>query len=618
MVTIKETSTPAQSLGSVTVTDITREGIRKGFRPTTTFRDPSGKVIRRRGGGGGGRTIAAQVFESSLLSQSFSSEAALKKAESKFKAEQVLRQKAEKSRLFSIAGRRIAGQVTKKKEELGRVDKVESFLGERKQAITEKSPFFGFQAGVGIGLIKSGIGLGRFVGQAVTSPVETAKSTALGVKQILVDPASFGRQQLASAKATPGEFVGGLVGEVLIFKGTGKVISGAGKGAELGRARISPSFRGVQSRELSQFGTSERFIGGLPILGEEIVLIPGGLERRASTLTPSVRGGFGFTQAEQAQFGGKGAFVSSQADFSAFGIPLQKELFTTPPLKGVPFARESRLALGETPATIKDIFKLDFTFKKSKPSILVFPSGKGFKLGSPGTELEAILASGKTIRKTGGLGKTIIGGRKVDIIGAEVVGASADTSKLLKGVRGRGRITRAESRRLSRETGFDFTSRSLTTPRVSVPKFIGSGTLSLSRQLTKGFGGSFESLKFPTAKGISTGFIPSGGRPSRPLGGGSGFSGLSLPRTGGGSSGILLPKFGDLGAFSTAPRIRREDRKKTPKRKKTRRRVKFGIRPSFTAVTLSLKGPTFTPLIKGGFSQSPFKIRRISRKKKRK
>lgn len=199
------------------------------------------------------------------------------------------------------------------------------------------------------------------------------------------------------------------------------------------------------------------------------------------------------------------------------GSLLERSFFVDPSGK----VRISRLGIKEQPpATIKQILKGEFTFKTQKPQILIFedikvqafPKTKTFKsiknklrnnkplsklesnalvlfqskkstkfkpLGAISKEPELTLSPGSIIKRKKKIGTTLINGRRVSIIRAEVVKAKPGTKKLLKKAK-QGKITKKElkilTRNLKRETGFKnptFSRSIKSKPRVSLRRLGG-------------------------------------------------------------------------------------------------------------------------------------------------
>lgn len=216
--------------------------------------------------------------------------------------------------------------------------------------------------------------------------------------------------------------------------------------------------------------------------------------------TPLVRGGFGFTAAEQQALVGKtGPLTTSARDFFKPFKPKVKvvdDLFVTPfdPLTGIAQTRKSRLALPQKRASILDILRGDVTFKKQKPQIIIFPDqeiGDIFKI-TPSSELEALATSaelakrGLIIRKTKKVATTIIDKKVVPIFEADIVKASKDLQRLTKQADA-GIISTVGKRELGKlfkaETGFDISiSRPVrTTPLISIGDVSISGLVPITK-----------------------------------------------------------------------------------------------------------------------------------------
>ncbi len=100
--------------------------------------------------------------------------------------------------------------------------------------------------------------------------------------------------------------------------------------------------------------------------------------------------------------------------------------------------RVSRLALEEKEATLTDILTGDYSFRRKKPQIIFFEDvtiGKQFKpFGFPSSELEVTLPAGKIIQKQRTAAVSIIEGRRVPIIKANIITQGSDVAKKLTGV----------------------------------------------------------------------------------------------------------------------------------------------------------------------------------------
>lgn len=469
---------------------------------------------------------------------------------------------------------------------------------------------------------------GEFGFGLATKPKETLVGLGLGIKGIgerVVTGKGFpeiGR----FAQQDPLGFTARVSGEIFALKGTGKVISLTGKGFELGGTIISPKFKPVKTRELLGLGVKEKFISIPEIKGaREIGLIPVGLERKAFTIRPTVRGGFGFSAKEQAKFlGKKGPITTAQIDFKGFGIPLERELFATPPFKEIGFVRVSRLGLEQKEATLLDIIGGDFTFKKTKPQIIVFPKevvGRrgGFQPQLKGTELETILPLGKIPIKIGVPAVTIIGGRRVTIITAKIGEGLTEKALGLQLGKGLGKdITQQFGKGLGTSTldtrAFFPTRKIGTSLGLSITKQL-SQTLKLT---SKDLGVSFPTKPSPRKR---TGKIT----PARIT---SFTFGIPSPKvtspkvtgfTFGGFTGITTAKITEFGVVPIARGIA-EGRPKVKKVKLKRKRKITPLLPSFTAIVADLRGafPKEVKIGKVELGILPSKIRRLPRRKKKK
>ena len=196
--------------------------------------------------------------------------------------------------------------------------------------------------------------------------------------------------------------------------------------------------------------------------------------------SPLIRGAFGFTRKEQAAFKGQRGIVTTSARdlFKTFRPKVkvtEPGLFATPSdiATGRALTRTTRLALAEKEASLIDIITGDFSLRKGKPQIVFFEDitiGKQFKpFGFPSSELEVTLPTGAIIRKVKTPAVTIIEGRRVPIIKAEIVGEGSDVANKLAGVSTelqrdiskaqRGLLTKRQatkvSKRIRKQTGLD-------------------------------------------------------------------------------------------------------------------------------------------------------------------
>ena len=213
-------------------------------------------------------------------------------------------------------------------------------------------------------------------------------------------------------------------------------------------------------------------------VAKDITALTGGKVRLD---TPLTRGAFEFTPTEKSVLLGKrGPVTTSARDFFKIlqgdEIIIGKEgLFATPfdPKTLEAQTRITRLGLEQRRASLIDILTGDFTFKRQKPQIIVFPEqkiGKGFKI-TPGKELQVLAAGGTIVRKQGKLGTTIVSKKVIPIFEADIGRASKGLERLTKQAR-TGKISTAGKRELKRllvkETGFDVSRAVVTKPLVGI------------------------------------------------------------------------------------------------------------------------------------------------------
>ena len=176
---------------------------------------------------------------------------------------------------------------------------------------------------------------------------------------------------------------------------------------------------------------------------KDISLLSGGkVDTSAATFT----GPYGYSRAEQAAYIGKtGPITTSARDL--FGKVFKRKttitegeggygLFLTPfDIKtGQAQTRVSRLGVAQEEASLLDIFSGEsLTFKRQKPQIVVFPEqkiGKTVKpFGYPSSELEVFLPPETIIKRAKTPAITLIKGKPVEIITAEVLPMSKVLSK---------------------------------------------------------------------------------------------------------------------------------------------------------------------------------------------
>lgn len=517
------------------------------------------------------------------------------------------------------------------------------FFGELRETVRKKGGKTAEQVAIPIiGAAQLGFGF-------ITSPIQTTKEVGLGLKDVggkLISGEGF--PVLGQfAREDPVGFTARVGGEILTFKGLGKVGSFVETGFDLARARVSPKFRRIKTRELSEFGGVEEQFISIPEIGGigEIGLIPESkdlLRVGGKKAPPTVRGPFGFSKKDiQAFTGERGPVISSARDLFGFGkkevtlIPGLGDfgLFATPPKSGRGFGRLSRLGVGQPEATLADIISGEFTFKRQKPQLIVFPDevigrpgGFQTKTFTPG-ELEVTLPAGKIIEQIGQPGVIITGGKRVPIITAKIGVGSPEIAGLTKKAFGGIDLTSRELAKLSKASRIDFSSSFISKPIVSPSRFFGSSGISISKQFSSGLSFDSRSLGISgfsrqSRRGGFSGRIspaPRGGS-GFSITGVSGFSGVSGLSGLGGLSGLSgLPTFGGFEGFG-APRPRREEkRRKKPKKKKVRKQLGFPVAPSFTAIIADIRGRFPTPKIKSlGLLPSQLRLLPLRRRSKKK
>ncbi|MBU1051256.1 MAG: hypothetical protein KJ718_01740 [Nanoarchaeota archaeon] len=460
---------------------------------------------------------------------------------------------------------------------------------------------------------------GLFVKQAVTQP----KETAVAVKEFGVETGQFlfgkGKSPFADigrmAREDPRGFTARVGGELLLLKGSGKLISQIEKGAELTRAKISTKFKGVTTEVDDLTKLEKKTIKDIKTkTGKDIDigLIPKGVERGGlPTIDPTLRGGFGFTVKEQIAFTKKrGVIVTAQEDFvKLLDKPLKRELFATPPLKETKgFVRVSRLGLKQKEATFKDILLgEDITFKKTKPQIIAFPDelvGRrgGFQAQLRGSELETVLYPPKIPKKVGDIGVTIIEGRRVPIVEAKIGVTSKQLNKILS-TKSISELSQIQLKKLRAETRFDYSSylrqtkRYVSPTKTTLPLFTFVKTTKQPTTMKQTLKSLDVSIKSPSVKSFDRAITKISQKPvSLP----KGFVTFRLPTTPRGKTvgrptkKVLSPSL--LGKRVvrppiTTPLFLQPDRRRRPRKKRRKDTFKDDIAlvEGFTAKILKLK-----------------------------
>ncbi len=293
------------------------------------------------------------------------------------------------------------------------------------------------------------------------------------------------------------------------------------------------------------------------------------------------------------------------------------------------------------------------------------PTGLPKPIGIPSREAEVILDVGEIFRRRRGLGATLIDRQRVELFIGDIIKGTARTRELLgKGARLSAKETSELAKRLSGETGLGTPSeiaRGLISPISPTAPFVSpvglgvsvvSGIAKFTRSLFPGKTTatiSFASSKIPrTIKSVSFGPSP----PPRisPVSPVSPLSPISPTRRGGRvsppvspqprappiipispppiSPPVSLPPFQppsiipraptgflpvgfdiDITRLTERPIIRGTGRRKVKAKKKKRKAIRQDIRPSFTALTLDLRGPLPKPV--GRLGITPFQIRTV-------
>lgn len=421
--------------------------------------------------------------------------------------------------------------------------------------------------------------------------------------------------------SSPEERIGsGIIGALGIAGAIGEIgpfVSGA-------TARLSTRFKGVKQGEV-KIGDKKidtKFIGDLAFdKGKgQIGLIPeaigkhqGGFPAGAGALE---RGGFGFKLSEQIKgFSAKELRLTTsqrglkinEGEFKVDPAVSDLGFFFTPadPVTRIPQTRISRLGLQDFFTRRKGDVSLSLTGGGRSQIILTEPvplvttgrtgtGGSGRISPKGSTELEVTALSNIEVLKD--LGVTSIKGQRVDIILGRLSGKPVTTT-------GKPRFSNIISS----------TSSKTTTPISSVL----GGTSRLS-----GFITNLTSRTSSPTKGISRG--QGGSFPTTSLGS---PSLVSSPVTRRGVSGGISPPIKTqtttnlgsqtIGFVSARPskigkRKKDKETKKPKKKKKKGSRKTIRVAPSFTAITLDLRGKF--PEVKPGLGINPSKIRVLPRK----
>ena len=308
---------------------------------------------------------------------------------------------------------------------------VETFVEETKTKGLrgEKIPLSTKALGYGAGF---GLHLAKFPGETIQfgkALITKPKTTITGIpKGIQIAGTKFFKEL---ESPTPEIALGGLTAELLILKGTGKALKLTGRGIEISRTRLSPKF----------IATIEGKIKGR---GVDIKVAPP-VSKITEPLSKQVK--IAGTEVDKA--------VSAQTSFP-FG-KLERTFFADP--KGR--LRISRLGLeGQKEASILDILSgEDIAFRQGRRQALIFeramvekfplelkgvertlrgggalspsqirkltkfqeiPSGKFKPIGFVSKEPEITLPAGEIVLRKGKKGVTLIKGRRVELLEAEI------------------------------------------------------------------------------------------------------------------------------------------------------------------------------------------------------
>lgn len=179
-------------------------------------------------------------------------------------------------------------------------------------------------------------------------------------------------------------------------------------------------------------------------------------------LTTSARGLFGFLKKE--------TIVENIKGYGLFATPF--DIKTRQPM-----TRITRLGIeGGKDASFLDVISGDVTFRKTKPQIVIFENqkiGDTFKVIYKSSELEVEGGIGMIVKQKARLGTTIINGRRVPIISAEIGDVSKltpETQSLFSKVKkGKASIIEQEDlfKNLEKETGISYSSELELKPYVS-------------------------------------------------------------------------------------------------------------------------------------------------------
>ncbi len=325
-------------------------------------------------------------------------------------------------------------------------------------------------------------------------------------------------------RVSPTEALVKVGAEIFILKGTGKLIQVTGKVTQNTFTRLSPKFKGVNPKIIKfksgTGGTTTIKVGGtvkklseplkkqIKLAGKKVTGVSAQADRLVNLIkTKRVirkpipnEANLPISIKKLLRKFDKGkinkrSFLILEKSLNQRGQSLLERSFFADPRARF---RPSRLGLRQKEASLLDILTGDFTFKSSRPQILVFektvieklPKTKKFKIiksklekgktltpteskellrfqtkvtgkfkpiGALTKEPEITLAQGELIKREKVVGRVIIQGKSVPIVRVKVVKATSLTKKLLSKAK-KGKIKTKEikilERRLKKETGF--------------------------------------------------------------------------------------------------------------------------------------------------------------------
>ncbi len=331
----------------------------------------------------------------------------------------------------------------------------------------------------GIGAGTSVLGTLEFGQELVDKPITTIKETVIGIGTIgkkfftgQLDLSGVSRTIKQEPSFALG-FLGAEVGQDILF---GKAVKTVGDIVDVGRTRLSPKFTPVID-DVIKIRKGEGFFdikltGGLSTIDEPLSL-QAKLAGQRVTGVSGARDLFGTIRKRTITVDKPLPFPDAP--------PLERAFFADPRGR----LRVSRLGILEDVkgASLSDILSGDITFKRRRPQAIVFPDvkvadfpkdlsdiGKKLRAGKELTpseqarllkfqltptgefkpigflskEPEIVLAPTEILKRDELLGVTIIKGKRVEIIGARIGGASEELAKLQR----KTQLTTKESQRL--------------------------------------------------------------------------------------------------------------------------------------------------------------------------